>query len=75
MENIVTAEELANYLKIRKSTIYLLASQGKLPGFKIGNCWRFKMDEILMLWQREKIEERTAPALEKNGATNPLTRT
>jgi hypothetical protein len=33
------------------------------------------MDEILMLWQREKIEERTAPALEKNGATNPLTRT
>jgi excisionase family DNA binding protein len=71
MEDIVTAEELANYLKIKKSTIYLLAQQGKLPGFKFGKSWRFKMDGILMLWQGEKIEERTATTLEKNGATSP----
>ncbi len=56
MENIVTVEELANYLKIRKSTIYRLASQGKLPGVKLGKSWRFKIEEILLLWQREKTE-------------------
>jgi excisionase family DNA binding protein len=71
MENIVTAEELAKYLKIKKSTIYRLASQGKLPGFKIRNSWRFAIDEILMLWLGGKIEKRTATTLEKNGGTNP----
>jgi len=71
MEDIVTAEELANYLRIKKSTIYLLAQQGKLPGFKFGKSWRFKMGEILMLWQGGKMEERTATTSEKNGATSP----
>jgi excisionase family DNA binding protein len=45
--NIVTAKELGQYLKLSESTIYKLASDGELPGFKIGDSWRFDMDEIL----------------------------
>lgn len=49
MANIVTAKEVGQYLKLTESTIYKLASDGELPGFKIGKSWRFDMDEILKL--------------------------
>jgi excisionase family DNA binding protein len=45
--NIVTAKELDQSLKLSESTIYELASSGELPGFKIGESWRFDMDEII----------------------------
>jgi len=51
MGNLVTAKELASYLKLTEATIYKLVSQGKIPGFKIGDSWRFEMDEILMMLQ------------------------
>ena len=53
MGNIVTAKDLSNYLRLSESTIYKLASDRKLPGFKIGDSWRFDMDEI-----NEFIEKR-----------------
>lgn len=49
MLNIVTAKELGQYLKLSDSTIYKLASEGDLPGFKIGDSWRFDMEEVLKL--------------------------
>lgn len=47
--NIVTAKEVGQILKLTESTIYKLVSNGKLPGFKIGDSWRFDMDEIFRL--------------------------
>ena len=44
---ILTAKEVANLLKLTKSTVYTLAAEGKLSGFRIGNSWRFDMDEIM----------------------------
>lgn len=44
--NIVTAKEISQYLKLSESTVYKLASAGELPGFKIGDSWRFDMDLI-----------------------------
>jgi excisionase family DNA binding protein len=40
-DEIMTMDELAEYLKISKSTLYKLATEGKLPGQKIGKRWRF----------------------------------
>ncbi len=54
MATIVTAKELGQYLKLSESTIYKLASEGELPGFKIGDSWRFDMDEILKLIRNSK---------------------
>lgn len=54
MGNIVTAKEIAQYLKLTESTIYKLASTGELPGFRIGKSWRFDMDEILKRIEDEK---------------------
>lgn len=38
---ILTIEELAEYLKISKSTLYKLAQEDKVPGQKVGRHWRF----------------------------------
>jgi excisionase family DNA binding protein len=45
-DDILTMDELAEYLKISKSTLYKLAVDGKLPGTKIGKRWRFHKDAI-----------------------------
>jgi excisionase family DNA binding protein len=44
---IVTAKEVADFLKLTDSTVYNLATEGKLAAFRIGNSWRFDMDQIM----------------------------
>lgn len=38
---VLTLDELAEYLQLSKSTLYKIAQAGKLPGQKIGKRWRF----------------------------------
>jgi excisionase family DNA binding protein len=54
MANIVTAKDLSQYLRLSDSTIYKLASGGRLPGFKIGDSWRFDLDEVMTFIQKMK---------------------
>jgi excisionase family DNA binding protein len=41
-ENLLSANQVARYLRIDKFTVYRLVSQKKIPAFKVGNQWRFK---------------------------------
>ena len=41
-ENLLTTEQLAEYLKVDKFTIYRLVARKKIPAFRVGNQWRFK---------------------------------
>lgn len=43
---IATVREVAAFLKLKESTVCNLASQGKLPGFKLGKSWRFDMGRV-----------------------------
>ena len=43
---ILTIKDVADYLKVNDRTIYRLAASGELPGFKVGNSWRFKQSEL-----------------------------
>ncbi|WP_028877635.1 methylation-associated defense system helix-turn-helix domain-containing protein MAD1 [Teredinibacter turnerae] len=52
-DEILTIDEVATYLKLAKKTAYRLASEGKLPGFKVGGSWRFKQTDIER-WIEEK---------------------
>ena len=45
-DKIMTIEELAEYLKVSRSTLYKLLQDGKLPGQKVGKRWRFHQDAI-----------------------------
>lgn len=42
----LTAEEVAEYLRLPLSTVYKLAQDKRLPGFKVGKHWRFSKDTI-----------------------------
>ena len=46
MVRIMTVKEVAAFLKLKEATVCTLASEGKLPGFKLGKSWRFDADEI-----------------------------
>ena len=46
MDTWMTLEEIAQYLKVSKDSIYRLAQKGEIPASKIGNLWRFKKDEV-----------------------------
>ena len=43
---MMTINEVAEYLRMKTVTIYKHAQQGRIPGFKVGSVWRFKKDTI-----------------------------
>ena len=45
-KEIVTIEEAAAYLQIGKRSIYKLAKEGKIPGKKVLNKWRFEKESL-----------------------------
>ena len=44
--SVLTIDELAEYLKISKSTLYKLAQEGSIPSQKVGKHWRFHKDTV-----------------------------
>jgi excisionase family DNA binding protein len=53
----LTAEEVAEYLRLPLSTVYKLAQDKRLPGFKVGKHWRFRRDTI-QKWIEAQERER-----------------
>lgn len=51
-EILLTAEQVARYLRVDKFTVYRLVAQKKIPAFKVGNQWRFKQ-ELLDDWLKK----------------------
>ena len=43
---IVTVKEAADFLRLKEATVCRLASEGKLPGVKVGKSWRFDMEAL-----------------------------
>jgi excisionase family DNA binding protein len=46
MDVIFDIRGAAEYLHIKKWTLYRLAKKGKVPGIKVGGQWRFKKDVL-----------------------------
>ena len=45
-KEILTIEEAAAYLQIGKRSVYKLAKDGKIPGKKVLNKWRFEKESL-----------------------------
>jgi excisionase family DNA binding protein len=52
---LLTVRELAEHLRVHRSTIYRLLRQHRIPGFRINGDWRFDRDEIER-WIRRKTK-------------------
>lgn len=55
MDKPLTIEEVAEFLKVSKVTIYGMAAKGKLPGRKVGRAWRFSKKK-LEEWLEEEVK-------------------
>ncbi len=44
--DVMTVEEVADYLRISERTVYDWAQKGEIPGGKIGSSWRFSSERI-----------------------------
>ncbi len=42
VKEIMDVDEACRYLRIKKRTLYSLASRGLVPAAKVGGQWRFK---------------------------------
>jgi excisionase family DNA binding protein len=52
LKEFLTAEEVAEYLRLPLSTVYKLVQDKRLPGFKVGKHWRFR-NEAIQKWIKE----------------------
>ncbi len=46
MTRLMDLDELADYLRLKKQTIYNWLHEGKISGIKVGGVWRFDPKEI-----------------------------
>lgn len=56
-KEIMTIEEVAEYLKLKPQTIYTWAQEKKIPAAKIGKEWRFKKS-VIDEWFDQHFDEK-----------------
>jgi len=46
MDEILTVREVADYLKLSRTTVWRWCNRGRLPAFKVGRGWRIHREEV-----------------------------
>ena len=46
VREVMTAQELADYLRVHVGTVHRLLKRGEIPSFRVGTQWRFAVEEI-----------------------------
>lgn len=59
--DIMTIEEVAEYLRIPVSSVYKLAQEGKIPAQKVGRHWRFHRPTLTKWIAREALVDSQRP--------------
>jgi len=54
VNDILTLEEVASYLRLTPQTIYKWAQEKRIPGAKLGKEWRFRKS-IIDRWLDDQI--------------------
>lgn len=65
-DHMKTVDEIAADLHVHRITVYRLLKAGKIPGFKVGRVWRFRLNEVRD-WI-EKPRERELKAVPRKSA-------
>ncbi len=55
--DILTLQEVAEYLKVDERTVYRMVKSKQLPAFKVRNQWRFKKEAIDKWIENSNIED------------------
>lgn len=62
MDHLMTIEEVAQYMRVSRFTVYRLAKDRAIPATKIGRQWRFQKEEIDR-WARDQWRREAQKAL------------
>jgi len=54
---IMTIEDVANYLRLKPQTIYTWAQEKKIPAAKLGKEWRFKRS-VINKWFNQHMDDK-----------------
>ena len=65
---IMTIEEVAEYLRVSERTVYDWAQKGQLPCGKLGTTWRFKRSDI-----EGWVNDRLSKSNSTSSGTSPVT--
>lgn len=57
---VLTLEEVADYLRLSRKTVYRMARSGGLPAFKAANHWRVRRADLEGWIERRTLAERRA---------------
>jgi PTS system nitrogen regulatory IIA component len=60
VDDILTIDEVAQYLRVSERTVYEWAQKGDIPCGKIGTVWRFKKADIEK-WVNERLTTKNKP--------------
>lgn len=59
-DEIMSVKDTANYLNIKKQTVYRLVKKDKIPALKIGGQWKIKkghLDKMFDQILQEKLDD------------------
>ena len=72
-DDIMTLEEVAEYLKLKPQTIYTWAQEKNIPAAKLGKEWRFRKS-IIDEWFLQHIDEKFESVINslKNNPPTPF---
>jgi len=62
MTRLIDIDELADYLRLKKQTIYNWLHQRKISGIKVGGVWRFDRRDIdSWLKSKRRLSQESKP--------------
>ena len=66
-DKLIAVDEVAEYLRVKVTTVYEWAKEGKIPAAKVGRLWRFDREEI-EAWVKSR-----KPSMDVNVSKNEAT--
>ncbi len=54
---LLTAEEVAEYFGVKKTTVYRWCRDGRIPCLKIGKHWRMRREELAGFLKEAEVSE------------------
>ncbi len=69
LDEILTIQEVADYLKVSRSTVWRWCQQGNLAAFKAGRGWRVRRTEVERM-MNEGIRQQKANKMPKSSVVD-----
>jgi excisionase family DNA binding protein len=65
-DRLISVDEVAQFLGIKRDTVYKLISRRGLPGRKVGRLWKFRRHEVDNWLNSQPAKKAGRPGAERN---------